>query len=254
MRSLFLYSVLLAFALPCSAQQCVTFEGLTHCPIGSGMLNISNGFLYAVNAQSGDGVSINLPKTTSWSGQMRFGNTRKHAVVQQEARANGAVISTSEMRINQNGLMFKASFTGQVQSTYSVIIRDAKGVLTGAQGGVTSSSQVVANPGDMDWHPWGQGPIWPSDDYTDPEPDIDEDPEPDIDVDFKRLSSGACSWTLSFGGSMTFNLPNGSSVTGSSIQMVEEVGAGQQYAYLNFDEITVRSDTDSIIISGETFE
>lgn len=239
----------LTFAGPAGAAECVTFEGLQHCPVGGATLATTPEGLRVGNfsASGQDGVNISLDLATSWTAE--YNNAAFSSAYHQTlftAVAEGAATSTARLGVTNEASGCKkslaATFTGAGEkSTYSALVYRG-GVLQAAVGGV-QSGQIAARsigggPGCRPrWQTYAQciqictNGGWPCGYCSNPCP-------PDR-VGFHTRANGACVWD--FAGPLSdWQLSDGRRVQGDQVVLVEEVQEAGSYPYLTFDAIQIQ--------------
>lgn len=232
--------VSLVSAVPAAAADCVTFEGLQHCALGSADLSLVNqGAALRVDAfdpNGGDGVAIDLGGgATQWSAVLRRRLDAGDSFVS-TAVAGGQVASRAVVREGVMGhLAITASFTGgSSSSTYSALVyRD--GQLVGGMGGLTGAGPVIVEPIDFcDLHP--DSPL------CDELDDFDIDP------------AGACGWGFRYPLDRGFRLPDGQEVVGDELRLREELDPNGHYPYLSFDSMELTTSGEGLRIKTESVQ
>ncbi|MEM9557168.1 MAG: hypothetical protein AAGC60_23115 [Acidobacteriota bacterium] len=266
--------LLVAFAAPGAAQQCVPFQGIDHCSLGPTSLALTPDGLNLVKVGGAGvvgGVASHLPAgTTFWAAQLAFEpGIGPGPWMLMSAIADGAAVA--RLRLDEidngylqggpainNGYLVSLGFTGAAaSSTYSVLVFN-DGVLQGAVGGVSSDPQVmqttmphddVPDPWDVIIFDW-PGP-WIPDDGPFPGPGDDPFPEDDGPTTTFGIEaiSGACFYSMSNGLDMLVHLPGGQLVTGDEIRFVEEVAGAGHGGYQTFHgmETTIGAQTMTIV-------
>jgi hypothetical protein len=74
----------------------------------------------------------------------------------------------------------------------------------------------------------------------------------ELTTEFHTLSDGACMIRIVSPTSVPIRLPNGTTVTGNELRLVEEVRPAGHYPYLGFDTMTMQSDARSFEILSES--
>jgi hypothetical protein len=70
--------------------------------------------------------------------------------------------------------------------------------------------------------------------------------------EFHTLADGACMIRIVGPRNVPIRLPNGTTVLGNELRLVEEVRPGGHYPYLGFDTMTMQSDARSFEILSES--
>jgi hypothetical protein len=236
----------LVAALPAGAQECATFSGVEHCPLGTATLNQTAEGLAVEGFGDSDtnGVALSFADATSWRGQVNAeGNGEATAYLRTAAIADGVTSSTATFE--QNGDLFElsATFTGSgADSTYSAMVYN-DGVFQGGVGGLDNDQRAIyvdrndplnpwQDPDPYWWWPWW----WPWGGWG-------------FDI---LATNQACQWTVGFEVPVSLHLADGTQVMGDEVRLVEEVSPGGGYVYLSFDGITAQGDLTSFTFTGET--
>jgi len=249
-KSLLTLALVLVVAAPTlAANDCVRFDGIRHCPVGSAELNLtSNGsHLVASNLGSSgeDGVASRFQGATHWEAEMSVVGQDRGDLISVLAISNGFLVSQATIILEDNAMISNGLFTGNPQGIYTLAVLN-DGVLVSQIPGMDSQTQFSVVPGPDDG-PFG-GP------FGGPNgPIIDWPPEGDWppDWDFDNGPFGACIWGLSFSGDVTV-LAQGQQVVGDEIRMIESVGGPGGYNYLTFDSIVTLGNGSGIAIESET--
>lgn len=228
----------------------VVFQGIDHCPIGTGSLSASGGNLTVTNLSASDGVQSERAASTFWQRlvDIDFGTTGS-AYYENRAISSGVVASTMKMKqTSPNTFDLWADFTGGVNMTYRVELWGG-GVLVASQTGLTSSDRLdltctmhfktkekkgasVSNFG-----------TWVA----------------VMDLFYPRritepVNPGACVWELRTpsGTFPNVTLPNSNSYsTIDKIVMIETTAPGA-YPYHDFEELETVGTVNTLKISSET--
>jgi hypothetical protein len=250
-----------AWSAPATAQHCVPFQGIDHCPVGNAVLDLApDGSSLSVSGlglEGQDGFLSLFAGSTQWSADVEFSNpSNEPSTVTMTAHANGKATSHATVRPVEGGYLLQANFTGDVESsTYSALIY-LDGVLQASVGGIRSSGTSTASGklkaaaptsgfestsaaiavyvdgmywGELDldrnwwWWTWG----------------------------FGIMSNGGCTWGLHMAEPELFSLPDGSTAHGDEIVLIEEVRGGGHYPYVSFDSIQMTSSVEGLKVTGE---
>lgn len=247
----------LVLAAPAQAQ-CVPYQGIDHCPVGSAVLSAgSNGLTVSgLGAEGNDGVISRFDPTTFWNAQIAL-PAGPDSTTETHFSSISAGEVTSELNIApENGrLHLEATFTGDAAtSTYSVLIYK-DGILQGSLGGFSgdpgqgkvtgkaSGANGLENVtqrialyvdgiymGQIDepwWWPW---------------------------VSFGIANGGGCIWGLQTVNDVTFSLPDGNNVVGDEVRFMEDVRGPGHYPYLGFEAIETRTTAESFTVVNEMAE
>jgi hypothetical protein len=254
----FRFLAVLALCAPAAHadEECGSFAGLKHCPLGSAYLTISmQDVLVSSFSDSGlDGVSIKLPADTqSWRPDISIQGAREGARFEQVAISNGFRTSRVVVTATHERTDIVGHFTGTPASTYSVLVY-REGVLRASQGGIPSGGPGASIPPILEPIPFPRIPDFPP---VAPGP---------FGIEASTLSQrtngeGACVWELPVPQGpdkarvVRFDLPNGTKVWGDKIRLVEEVPGAMSYPYTSFNGIAVKaSGIESLTIHGEEIQ
>jgi len=245
----------LVLVAPAQAQNCVSYQGIDHCPVGLAVLSAdADGLTVSGLGSDGqDGVESRFDPTTFWTAQMAIpAGTGANEATHFSSISAGKV--TSELQITpENGrLHLQATFTGDADtSTYSVLIYN-DGILVGSLGGFSGDPKqngVTGNTSNgnrlstrvalyVDGMYMGQIPEpwwWPW-------------------VSFGIGPYGGCIWGMSMPNDTTFDLPNGHQVVGDEVRFEEDVEGSSHYPYLGFEAIATQSTASSFKVVNEMAE
>ena len=207
---------------------CITYQGINHCSIGSAHLSISNGVLTATNLGSNalDGVEASFSGVTHWDATMNIPNPSVGDRARFSAISHGQTTARADLRLTPGGLVVTTSFTGGNGSS-TVEIYD-HGVL----------ANTLPMPDD------GRGPIIigpidfpPTDPFPDPWPPI---------IDFDVTALGACSYGFRFQGGVTVTV--GSQTFSATNVVIRENLSGSQYPYVSFDRMQIQTNGPTLEI------
>jgi hypothetical protein len=255
-----MFALVLPFA-QAEAQQCVLFQGLNHCGVGSARLYLTQaGLRVETSSTSGsDGVVSYLGQAATWTANA-FTDTAG-AVSEQTvltAVAEGAPTSSATLAAEGGSTTYLATFTGTgTQSTYSASVY-RQGILQAAVGGIPSGSVALRTI-------QGGGP-----DRFNPacRPSTQTY---DACIYYCRANNyascsycgipcyrrfgvtyrGACQWAFSTS-APSVQLADGRVVLGDEIVLTEEVTGPSSYPYLAFDRMVLRSTARSVTITSES--
>ena len=245
--STFIAAASLLIAGAASAQDCVSFQGIDHCPIGKSSLRASQGGLSVANNGDGAGVSSRFQPTVFWNSHMEIAGGMQHSTALSSISGGE---TTSRLFIEPEGdtLRLRSEFTGASgDSTYSVLIyRD--GVLQGSLGNLSGggSSATVADALTK------RAPnVGNSDIIADP---MDEWFYLYWWLHFFISPMGGCNWGIGMDAAVSFLMPDGSTVVGDEIRFSEDIAGSGHYPYLGFEAIDTVSTASSLRITEELAE
>ena len=250
-----LAALVLSAPAQAQAQDCVSFQGIDHCPVGLAVLSTdSNGL--NVSSPSGDGqdgVVSRFAATTFWNAQLGLpGGAGNNPATHFSSISADKVTSELDITPENGRLHLQATFTGDSDSsTYSVLIYD-HGILQGSLGGFSGdpanqkASATTAGGNHLsrrfalyvDGMYMGQFDnswLW-------------------IWLSFSISSNGGCNWGMILPQETTFSLPNGQQVTGDEVRFEEDVQGPSHYPYLGFEAIQTQSTAGSFTIANEMAE
>ncbi|MEO1367446.1 MAG: hypothetical protein AAFX50_09730 [Acidobacteriota bacterium] len=249
-KTLLLGAAALVLASSSSAStQCVRFDGIDHCAIGSAQLQLAgDGQFLAVRklGRAGDdGVSSHFKGATTWRADMTMAGGDLGDVASFNAISNGFLTASARLTLEPEGLVARASFTGADRpSAYTLeVLRD--GVVVAAFPGQTTASSVVLGPVDPNFPPISPIPFPIPSPWPWPWP-----PRPT----FELLATGNCAWGFQFDTDVTVQ-PAGrarAAVKGDEIRMVENLPGPGHYPYADFDTIETRTNGGILVITGES--
>lgn len=245
----------LALAPPAQAQECVTFQGIDHCPVGLAVLNAdADGLTVSgLGPEGQDGVVSRFAPTTFWNAQLALpAGPGNNQATHFSSISAGKVTSELDIAPQNGRLHLEATFTGDSESsTYSVLIYD-DGILKGSLGGFSgdpgagklSGKASAANRlstkialyidgiymGQIEepwWWPW---------------------------ISFGIANNGGCNWGVQMAGDVTFALPDGNQVVGDEVRFTEDVRGPSHYPYLGFEAIATRTTAESFTVMNELAE
>lgn len=236
----FVLAVSIVAAAPAAAAECVTFEGLQHCALGTADLTlVDQGAALQVKTadpNGGDGVAIDLGGEASfWSAVYNWPSATGDSLVS-SAVSNGLIVSQSVVVETSRDFRIAASFTGgSSSSTYSAFVYQ-DGKLVGGVGGLTGSGPIVLEPIDFcDLHPNAPGC--------------------DGTIIFGNLAEGACVWGYRFNVDRGFRLPDGQELVGDELRLVEELDPEEGfYPYLRFDSMELTTSGEGLRIKAESVQ
>lgn len=229
--------VLTVAAAPAAAADCVVFEGLKHCALGTADLDLVNeGAALRVSTfdpNGGDGVAVDLGgKATKWNAVYNWSSAPGDSLVS-KAISNGFVVSRSVIAETSKNFQITAEFTGGSSSgTHSAFVyRDGR--LVGSVGGLNRFPPVILEPIDFcDLHP--QSPLC------------------DLEGGFRNTSLGECEWLYRTSGDRTFVLPDGQRLVGDELRLLEELDPSGHYPYTSFDSMELTTSGDGLRIRAES--
>ena len=240
--STWLAAASLLIAGAASAQDCVSFMGIDHCPVGKSTVQAGRDGVTVSNNGDGAGVSSRFAPTALWNSHTEIaGGMQQRTVL--SSISGGEATSKLYLEPGSDGLHLRSVFTGASENpTYSVLIYN-KGILQGSYGnmdgrettGLTKRAPNVAQ----------------NDIILDP---IDEWFEIYWWLHFFISRSGGCNWGISMPAEAAFLLPDGSKVIGDEIRFTEDVTGSGHYPYLGFEAIDTVSTAPSLRITDELAE
>lgn len=248
-------AVSLVVAGPALAQDCVSFQGIDHCPLGDATLSESSDGLNVagLGADGNDGVASRFAPTTHWSTQVAF-PSGSYQTTQMSSISGGE--STSGLIIEPvNGrYRVRANFTGDAEEpTYSVLVY-REGVLQGALGGFyggdTPPRSAANASADSDRkQPHQKIALYVDGFYMG-----------QIDepwwwwFTFSIAPGGGCNWGLGLNQAFSVSLPDGTELIGDEIRITEDVRGPGHYPYLGFESIETRTTAQEFTITEELAE
>ena len=147
------------------------------------------------------------------------------------AIADGQRISTAAMRQTSKGFEISASFTGGTRPTYSAQVYN-DGQLVGAIGGLPPTARINLARLHILRHAVENTTLT---------------------IEFENDASSRCGWLVGTGTHKgTFSLPNGVSLTGNELRLVEESATGGPLPVLTFDGIVMQSNAYQLALFSET--
>jgi hypothetical protein len=213
----------------------VVFEGLPHTAVGGATLRLDHDGALDVSTldpAGGSGVAVSLGDATSWTAA--FGALAYRTVplnLSWAAVADGRRISTAAMRQTGKGFEISASFTGGTQPTYSAQVYN-DGRLIGAIGGLPPTAQI--NLAGFT--------------FCETLSELCR-----LAIEFENDASSRCGWAIGTGAQKgTFSLPNGVSLTGNELRLIEEVRPAGHYPYLTFDGMVMQGNAYQLSLFSET--
>lgn len=245
----------LVLAAPATAQECVPYQGIDHCPVGLAVLSAGpDGLTVTSPGGSGeDGVVSRFAPTTFWNARLAIpAGAGNNQATHFSSISAGEVTSELDITPENGRLHLEATFTGDAEtSTYSVLIYD-DGILVGSLGnfsgegdgnqlsgkaaGKNRLAQKIAlyidgiYMGQIEepwWWPW---------------------------VSFGISNGGGCIWGMQMAHDVTFSLPDGNHVVGDQVRFEEDVRGPSHYPYLGFEAIETRSTAESFRVVNEMAE
>jgi hypothetical protein len=214
----------------------VIFEGLPHTAVGGATLRLDHDSaaldVGTLDPAGGSGVAVALGGATSWTTTFAaLGYRTVPLNLSWAAFADGQRISTAAMRQSGTGFEISATFTGATSPTYSAQVYD-DGRLIGAIGGLPPTAHI--NLGGFS--------------FCETLSELCR-----IAQEFHNIASGSCMWVIGTGTQRgTFRLPNGISLTGNELRLVEEVRPAGHYPYLTFDAMVIQSNAYQLTLFSET--
>jgi hypothetical protein len=214
----------------------VVFEGLPHTGVGGATLRLDRGgealVAGTLNPTGGSGVAIELGEATGWTAEIGAVGYRTLPLnMSWAAYADGQRISTAAMRQTAKGYEISASFTGGSRPTYSAQVYN-DGQFVGAIGGLPPTARINLNGFS----------------FCDTLSEICR-----IRAEFHNVLNSECIWLINTGATpVSIGLPNGLSLKGNELRLVEEVRPAGHYPYLTFDAIVVQSTAYELAFFSET--
>ena len=215
----------------------VVFQGLTHTAIGSATLSLDKdrGALdvHTFDPEARDGVAVKLADAVSWTARLEA--TRSDALplsVSWHALAEGRRISSASMRQSGDHFELRASFTGATDPTYSAHVYN-DGRLVGSIGNLPSQTHIVVPEGFCET--FGSVGLITCRFVS----------------EFHNAVNGQCLWRFLWGPDVAVRLPNGVTLTGNELRLVEEVRPAGHYPYLGFDRVLMQSNAQPLRLLSE---
>jgi len=227
------FTLVLPFAQG-QAQQCVSYQGLQHCTLGTARLSATDTELKVTNGTTSgkDGVAISTGMAETWTAELTTEtsvSTAQRTVL--TSLSDGSATSTATLQNNGDKLEISATYTGAgTNSTFSALVYRGDTLLASVQG--LKNAQVAAT------------------DFNSSRSNKDKGMGPP--KGFHVTSNGECQWTFT-GANWDLQLANGQVVTGADRLVLREeiLGAGS-YPYLGFDQILVQTTSQFITIGTES--
>jgi hypothetical protein len=216
----------------------VVFEGLPHTAVGGATLRLDHDAgaldVSTLDPAGGSGVAAALGDATNWT--TTFGALAYRTVplnLSWAAIADGQRIGTATMRQTSKGFEISGAFTGATRPTYSAQVYN-DGQLIGAIGGLPPTSRInLANFT-----------------FCDTLSEVCR-----LRIEFENDANSRCVWVIGTGAQKgTFRLPDGVSLTGDELRLVEEVRPAGHYPYLTFDGMVMQSNAYQLTLFSETVQ
>ncbi|MEM8932804.1 MAG: hypothetical protein AAGE94_16590 [Acidobacteriota bacterium] len=244
-------------AVPASAQPCVQYQGIDHCPVGNASLQLSSDGLAVQNLGGSSGVSSRFSPTIHWNAEMQFAPGTPHNTVLSSI-SGGETTSRLLIEPDGGGFHARATFTGaSEQPTYSILVYN-NGVLQGAVGGVDAGAATKARQRLGRAVPTKPGQASDAEDDVRMVLYIDGIRMGYIDVDiifhFFISPMGGCNWGMSMAQAVAIQMPDGNQVLGDEIRFAEDVDGPGHYPYLGFESIDTVTTASSLLIRNELAE
>ena len=222
--------VLVAAASARAQSAPVIFQGLAHTPVGAATLRLDGDALDVgtMGAAGEDGVATQLGSATSWTARVQataYGTLPLSLDV--HAIADGKRISTASVRQSGGNLRVSALFTGS--TTYSAQVYD-DGRLVGSMTGLPPTASIGVPPSFCK-------AFWPA---------------IVCEIAFRNTHNSVCEYDVFSESKATLTLPNGVTLTGNELRLVEEVKPAGHYPYLTFDGMVMQSNAYSLLLLSES--
>ena len=214
----------------------VVFQGLEHTAVGAAVLHVDTSRnaleVSGLGPSGADGVVVKAAGATSWTARVRIDALSGVPLrLAWSALADGRAIGSGVLRQVGDRLEMTPIFTGATtRPTHSVQVYN-NGKLVGASGGLQPSSGGAVVP-------WALC-------LTVPE-------FCEFTAEFHTLGDGACMVKIVTPAAGPIRLPNGLTLIGNELRLVEEVRPASHYPYLGFDAMTVLGDARSLDILAES--
>lgn len=231
----------LLLAGPLAAQDCLSSQGVEHCPVGDATLHATADGLTVQNHGGSSGVSSRFSPTILWSADMEVPQGEVEHT-EMASISGGEATSHLYFTPEGDGQLIRPTFTGNSSNpTYSLLVyRD--GVLQASAGGIYAgdglSNSTTTSPRKIRVVVFGVV-VWDSHRRRNR---------------FSIAPTGGCIWAVSFDQAVGIQMPNGDMVQGDEVVFAEEVDGPGHYPYLGFEAIETRSSVSGFSVSNELVE
>ena len=227
--------VLVTASLARAQSSPVVFQGLTHSAVGRATLHVDTARntldVNTFDPLGADGVAVGLRKATAWSARMTATTSTSMPLnISWHAIADGKRISTATMKQMGDNFDLSVLFTGATRPTYSVYVYNG-GQLAGSLGSLPPAAHVYIPPSVCDT------------------PEFVPYFTCRFVSKFYNTLNDECVWEFEWAAPQPVRLPNGTTVTGNKLRLMEEVRGAGQYAYLTFDAMVMQSSADLTLLS-----
>ena len=260
-----------------AAPNCVEFQGIDHCPLGSAQLevNASGSLLIATNLGSdgSGGVASLFDKSTTWRAKMKIPNPRVGQRALLSSVADGFVTSTAQIELGEEGMFLRTTFTGTPggTGTHHVVLLRAGQVVAQVEGLESADTLVIRSvlptpedcppycwpepiPGDPipgGWDiPWEPIP-WPPERWPPWDPEGPDGPDLPSGPTFTVTPIGACMWGAHFDQDVEVFAGSASLGVGDELRVVEDIVGPGNYPYDGFDSILTQTNGPVIVVQTE---
>jgi hypothetical protein len=226
---------LLALALVVGAgtaaaqDECIEFDGLTHCAVGEASLEVSDEGLKVGFRKPGSGFGVDLKGVNNWSAELEVFTTGSGADrLVTSAIAGGQESAALNFQELDGGLGVTPCFLGErPPETFSLMIFN-QGRLVGSVGRLRNDLPIIEL-----WFPDPWCVIW--------------------DIRFPPVWNGARQWVVQTRGTVPVTLGN-LRWEGDEIRMIEELPSRDSVPLVNPEVILFRGSVESINIERETYD
>ncbi|MCH9650459.1 MAG: hypothetical protein K0U98_19655 [Deltaproteobacteria bacterium] len=228
---------LLSAAQAFASENCISFQDLEHCSIGSAVLETSpEGLVVSgLGSEGEDGVSTQFTAAQHWRMRARLGSAGDQQL-SFTFGSGGEAISRVILEQQGDSLRMGAEYTGAgTASSFSVLVYN-DGQFEGGAGGIFFPGPD-GTPDELDEF-WTEL-IWLL---------------LDLEVGFQIAPNGGCELDIYSQNVTEVRLPNGQVVFGDEVRLVEEVEGPGHYPYMGFDAVHTQGTVDSLTILEEVIQ
>jgi hypothetical protein len=226
-------------AIPAAAQSStVVYQGLPHTAVGRATLSLNperNTLdVQTFDPQGADGVAVKLGDAVSWMARLRA--TRSDGLplaLSWQVLAEGRAIGSASMRQSGRNFQVAALFTGATTPTYAAQVY-SDGRLVGSLGNIPTQAHIIV--------PESFCETFGSVGFI----------ACDFVSEFHNAVNSQCLWRFAWGRNVAVRLPNGATLTGNELRLVEEVRPAGHYLYPSFDGIVMRGNGTPLTLLAET--
>jgi hypothetical protein len=214
-----------------AAPTCLTFMGLQHCPVDGATLTINDGQLVVSGAGGSGGVSIAIPGATAWRGDSQIELASGIGdVLRSAAIAHDVVTSTTEALRGANGTPLRATFTASSGTPMYTTLVYRDGQLQGSASNLPSGSVGAVLGFTLRW--------------------------PAGEPEFEIVAGGRCAWTYRTvqGADLEVKLPDGRTLIGDAVRLVEDVDPQGAYPYATFERLVFQGNIQHVRFSSESVQ